>query len=575
MKKVLSGNEAIARGAYEAGVRIASAYPGTPSTEILETMAKEYKNILSEWAPNEKVALEVASGASYAGARTMAVMKHVGVNVAADPLMTLPYTLVRGGLVLVSADDPELFSSQNEQDNRHYARFAKIPMLEPSTSQEAKDFVIHGMKISEEFETPLMLRTTTRISHSMGVVETGNPLEVKAPALERHPREWVMLPANARVRHPVIEERIIRLRELSNSSPLNYEEMGDKSIGIISSGIAYQYAKEAMPGASFLKLGMSYPLPDEKIKKFAAKVKELWIVEELDPFFEEQVKAMGIACRGKDAIPMCGELNPDIVKEAITGKKTGRPAAASLPGRPPSMCPGCPHRGMLWAMRRNKAFIAGDIGCYTLGFLPPLDAIDTCQCMGAGISHAHGMSKVFGAGKEKITAVIGDSTFYHSGLTGLLNLAYNNGVALIVILDNSTTAMTGAQNHPGTGTTLMGSKTIDIDLARVVRALGIKWVETVNPYELKNTRKKVKEALEFDGPSVIISKAPCVLLKSKAVSGKPLRVEKEKCTNCKVCISLGCPAIEANEDSVKINSLCVGCGICAEICAPGAIGGAE
>ncbi len=575
MKKVLSGNEAIARGAYEAGVKFASAYPGTPSTEILETVAKEYKSIMSEWAPNEKVALEVATGASYAGARTMAVMKHVGVNVAADPLMTLPYTLVRGGLVLISADDPELFSSQNEQDNRQYARFAKIPMLEPSTSQEAKDFMIEAMRISEEFETPVMLRTTTRISHSMGVVETGDPVEVKEPSLERHPKEWVMLPANARVRHPVIEERIIRLRELSNKSPLNYEEKGDKSIGIISSGIAYQYAKEAMPGASFLKLGMSYPLPDKKIKKFAAKVDELWVIEELDPFFEEQIRAMGIACRGKDKIPMCGELSPDIIKEAITGKKKKYPAPASLPGRPPSMCPGCPHRGMLWAIRRNKAFIAGDIGCYTLGFLPPLDAIDTCQCMGAGISHAHGMSKVFGAKKEKITAVIGDSTFYHSGLTGLLNLAYNDGTALIVILDNSTTAMTGAQNHPGTGVTLGREKTIDVNLEQVVKALGIKWVETINPYDIKNARKKVKEALDYDGPSVIISKAPCVLLKSKAVSGKVLSVDTEKCTNCKVCISLGCPAIEAKEDSVKINSLCVGCGICADVCASGAIGGAQ
>ncbi|HEY9159475.1 MAG TPA: indolepyruvate ferredoxin oxidoreductase subunit alpha [Desulfomonilia bacterium] len=575
MKKVLSGNEAIARGAYEAGVKFASAYPGTPSTEILETLAKEYKSILSEWAPNEKVALEAATGASYAGARTMAVMKHVGVNVAADPLMTLPYTLVRGGLVLVSADDPELFSSQNEQDNRQYARFAKIPMLEPSSSQEAKDFMIEAMRISEEFETPVMLRTTTRISHSMGVVETGDPVKVKAPTLERHPREWVMLPANARVRHPVIEERIIRLREFSNKSPLNFEEKGDRSIGIIASGIAYQYAKEAMPEASFLKLGMSYPLPDKKIKKFAAKVDELWVIEELDPFFEEQIKAMGITCRGKDKIPMCGELSPDIIRQAITGKKKKCPAPASLPGRPPSMCPGCPHRGMLWAIRRNKAFIAGDIGCYTLGFLPPLDAIDTCQCMGAGISHAHGMSKVFGAKNEKITAVIGDSTFYHSGLTGLLNLAYNNGTALIVILDNSTTAMTGAQNHPGTGMTLGMEKTIDVNLEQVVKALGIKWVETINPYDIKNARKKVKEALDYDGPSVIISKAPCVLLKSKAVPGKALSVDAEKCTNCKVCISLGCPAIEAKEDSVKINSLCVGCGICADVCAAGAIGGAR
>jgi len=575
MKKVLSGNEAIARGAYEAGVRLASAYPGTPSTEILETVAKEYKSILSEWAPNEKVALEVATGASYAGARTMAVMKHVGVNVAADPLMTLPYTLVRGGLVLISADDPELFSSQNEQDNRQFARFAKIPMLEPASSQEAKDFILEAMLISEKYQTPVMLRTTTRIAHSMGVVEIHEPVEVKEPVLERHPKEWVMLPANARVRHPVIEERIKNLMELSNSSPLNIAEINNTAIGIIASGVSYQYAKEAMPDASFLKLGMSYPLPDKKIKDFASKVKELWVIEELDPFFEEQIKALGIACKGKDVIPMCGELSPDIIRQALAGKKIEKPAQPELPGRPPSMCPGCPHRGMLWALRRNKAFIAGDIGCYTLGFLPPLDAIDTCQCMGAGISHAHGMSRVFGPGKEKITAVIGDSTFYHSGMTGLLNLAYNNGVALIVILDNSTTAMTGAQNHPGTGLTLMGGKAPEVNLSEVVKALGIKWVEIVNPYELKNTRKKVKEALEHDGPSVIISKSPCVLLKSKAVSGKPLKVDNDKCTNCKVCISLGCPAIEAGADSIKITSLCVGCGICAEICAAGAIGGAE
>jgi indolepyruvate ferredoxin oxidoreductase alpha subunit len=409
----------------------------------------------------------------------------------------------------------------------------------------------------------------------MGVVEIHDPIKVNEPTLERHPKEWVMLPANARVRHPVIEERIKNLRDLSNSSPLNITEINNTNVGIIASGVAYQYAKEAMPDASFLKLGMSYPLPDKKIREFASKVRELWIIEELDPFFEEQIKALGIACRGKDVIPMCGELSPDIIRQALAGKKIEKPAQPELPGRPPSMCPGCPHRGMLWALRRNKAFIAGDIGCYTLGFLPPLDAIDTCQCMGAGISHAHGMSRVFGAGKEKITAVIGDSTFYHSGMTGLLNLAYNNGVALIVILDNSTTAMTGAQNHPGTGVTLMGDKTIDINIPEVVKALGIKWVETVNPYELKNTRKKVKEALEYDGPSVIISKSPCVLLKSKAVSGKPLKGDNEKCTNCKVCISLGCPAIEAGADSIKITSLCVGCGICAEICAAGAIGGAE
>ncbi|HPP81885.1 MAG TPA: thiamine pyrophosphate-dependent enzyme, partial [Deltaproteobacteria bacterium] len=426
MKKILSGNEAVARGAFEAGVSFAAAYPGTPSTEILETISELYKDIHAEWAPNEKVALEAAVGASYTGARALAVMKHVGVNVAADPLMTLPYTLVRGGIVLVSADDPELFSSQNEQDNRHYARFAKIALLEPSSSQEAKDFTVEAFKISEEFGTPVMLRTTTRISHSMGVVELGEASPMKAPTLERHPAEWVMLPANARRRHPVIEERILALKKFAETTPLNRIEMSDASLGIIASGVAYQYAKEAFPNASFLKLGMPYPLPERLVRDFASRVKDLWIIEELDPFVEEMVKALGIPCRGKERVPLCGELNPDIVKAAVLGLEIPRPAPQALPPRPPSMCPGCPHRAMLYALKRNKCFIAGDIGCYTLGFLPPLDAIDTCLCMGAGINHAHGMSKVFGPGEQKIAAVIGDSTFFHSGITGLANLAYNS-----------------------------------------------------------------------------------------------------------------------------------------------------
>lgn len=573
MKKILSGNEAIARGAFEAGVSFVSAYPGTPSTEILQTVADEYPEIHAEWTPNEKVALEVAAGASYAGARCMAVMKHVGVNVAADPLMTLPYTLIRGGIVLVSADDPELFSSQNEQDNRHYARFAKIPMLEPSTSQEAKDFMIEAVRISEEFGTPVLLRTTTRISHSMGVVELGDKKGGRTPSLERHPAEWVMLPANARVRHPVIEERIRSLKVYSDASPLNVIEMGSPKLGIISSGVAYQYAKEAFPDASFLKVGLSYPLPEKLIRKFAAQVEELWVVEELDPFMEEQVKALGIDCHGKDRLPLCGELNPDIIRDAITGAAPDDGAQPDLPPRPPSMCPGCPHRGMLWALKRNKCFIAGDIGCYTLGFLPPLSAIDTCLCMGAGINHAHGMATVFGPGKEKIAAVIGDSTFYHSGITGLLNLAYNKGAALIVILDNSTTAMTGSQDHPGTGITVRGERTVNLDLENLVRALGIEWVRTVDPYDVKQARKDVKEALAFEGPSVIISKAPCVLLKSRKVPGRALTVDADVCTGCKVCIGLGCPAIEFRDEKAHINETCVGCGVCADLCAPGAIGG--
>jgi len=487
--------------------------------------------------------------------------------------MTLPYTLVRGGIVLISADDPELFSSQNEQDNRHYARFAKIALLEPSSSQEAKDFTREAFRISEEYGTPVMVRTTTRISHSMGIVELGDVQPQKAPTLERHPAEWVMLPANARRRHPVIEERVVALRKLAEATPMNRMVMSGTDLGIISSGVAYQYAKEAFPEASFLKLGMPYPFPGELVRAFASKVKELWVVEELDPFMEEMVRALGIPCHGKDRMPLCGELNPDIIRAAVSGETALKTAQPALPGRPPSMCPGCPHRSMLYALRRNKCFIAGDIGCYTLGFLPPLDAIDTCLCMGAGINHAHGMSKVFGPGGQKLAAVIGDSTFYHSGITGLLNLAYNNGAAVIVILDNRTTAMTGAQNHPGTGVTIEGDRTTDIDLEGLVRSLGIQWVRTVNPYEVKNTRAVVKEALETKGPAVIISKAPCVLLKTGFLPGKPLKVDQETCTGCKVCIGLGCPALEFRDEKAHINEVCVGCNVCAELCPAGAIGG--
>lgn len=575
MKKIFSGNEAFARGAYEAGVTLASAYPGTPSTEILETIARDYPEIYAEWAPNEKVALEVTAGASYAGGRTMAVMKHVGVNVAADPLMSLPYTMVRGGLVLVTADDPELFSSQNEQDNRQYARFAKIPLLEPSNSQEAKDFMVRAFALSEEFATPVLVRSTTRISHSRGVVELGEAREKNEAGLERHPAEWVMLPAHARRRHPVLEQRLEDLRACAETSDLNRMEMGDKKIGIIASGVAYQYAREALPEASYLKLGMPYPLPEKLIREFADQVDELWVVEELDPFIEDQVRALGIDCHGKDRLPMCGELGPDKVRAAITGEAAPEASHQNLPPRPPNMCPGCPHRGMLYALKREKCFIAGDIGCYTLGALPPLSAIDSCLCMGAGINQAHGMSKVFGAGSEKIAAVIGDSTFFHSGMTGLVNLAYNQGAAVVVILDNRTTAMTGAQENPGTGKTLGGMETIDLNIEQLVRALGIEWVRTINPYDLKNTRKTVKEALSTNGPAVIISQAPCVLLKQGNLSGKPLKVDADKCTGCRMCIGIGCPALEYRDGKAVINDLCVGCGVCVDVCAAKAIGGAE
>ncbi|OPZ60972.1 MAG: indolepyruvate ferredoxin oxidoreductase [Deltaproteobacteria bacterium ADurb.Bin510] len=554
MKKILSGNAAFARGAYEAGVTVASAYPGTPSTEILEDIAKTYPEIYAEWAPNEKVALEVASGASLTGARTMAVMKHVGVNVAADPLMSMAYTEIRGGLVLISCDDPQLFSSQNEQDNRQYARFAKIPMLEPASSQEAKDYMLAAFELSEAHGCPVLVRSTTRISHSLGVVELGEPLAPPKTSMAWKPENWVLLPAHARRRHPEIEARLEKLREIANSSPLNVIEPGDKKLGIIASGVAYQYAREACPEASFLKLGFSYPLPDEKVREFAAMVDELWVVEELDPFMEDQIKAM---------------------RSAIVG--TAQPAVPSveLPPRPPSMCPGCPHRGMLYALKKAHCFICGDIGCYTLGFLPPLAAIDTCLCMGAGINQAHGMAKAFGERQEKIAAVLGDSTFFHSGVTGVMNLAYNQGAALVVILDNRITAMTGAQENPGTGQTLKGDPTSAIDIETLVRALNVPFVATVNPYEHQATLATVNQALETNGPAVIISKAPCVLLRPKSLPFKPFKINPGRCTGCKACLKLGCPAIEFRPKLASINDLCVGCGACVELCKFGAISGGD
>ncbi len=575
MKKILSGNEAFARGALEAGIAVASAYPGTPSTEILETVAKEHPEVYCEWAPNEKVALEVASGASYAGARTMAVMKHVGVNVAADPLMSMTYTQLRGGLVLISADDPQLFSSQNEQDNRQYARFAKMPMLEPSSSQEAKDFMVEGVRLSEEFGVPVMVRSTTRISHSMGVVELNEPLKPNETSLERNPADWVMLPANARRRHPIIEQRLEDLRAKANTSALNIMQIKDSKIGFIASGIAFQYAREAMPEASFLKLGFSYPLPHDLVKEFASKVDELWVIEELDPFVEDQLKAMGIECRGKDVLPICGEYSTDLIKNAVFGIKPVDVPEQDLPPRPPSMCPGCPHRGSLYALKRNGCFIAGDIGCYTLGFLPPLSAIDTCLCMGAGINHAHGMSKAFGKGQQKLAAVLGDSTFFHSGVTGVMNLAYNQGAAVIMILDNRITAMTGAQENPGTGKTLMGEPTSQIELEPLVRALGIEFVKTVDPYDFKATKQIVKEAIEFEGPAVVITKAPCVLLKPETLTYKKLVVDQDRCTGCQACMKIGCPAIEFKDGKATITDLCVGCDLCSQLCGFDAIGGAK
>ena len=596
MKEILSGNEAIARGAFECGVTVASAYPGTPSTEILENIAK-YEGIYSEWAPNEKVALEVGAGASFGGARALVAMKHVGVNVAADPLFTLAYTGVKGGLVVVTADDPELHSSQNEQDNRNYARFAKIPMLEPSDSREAKEFLKIAFDMSEKYDTPVFLRTTTRISHSKSIVDMGEPK--KSPVsleIEKNPTKLVMLPANARRRHPIVEDRLEELKAFAEEFPENREEMNDTGFGIITSGASYQYAKEVFPDYSYLKLGLVNPLPEKVIRKFAEKVDKLYVIEELDPFLEDQIKAMGIKISGKEFFPICGEFNPLIIEDALSGpchQKREEGISLKLPPRPPNMCPGCGYRGIFYTFNKMKLFVTGDIGCYTLGFLPPLSAIDTCVSMGGSIGHAMGLDKALGdKARGKVVAVIGDSTFMHSGITGLLDVVYNKGASTVVILDNRTTAMTGRQEHPGTGFTLKGEPTRKVDIVRLCRGLGVDHVRTVNPLDLEEVEEALKEELSRNEPSVIVSQSPCVLLKRERLEeSKPLTVFNEKCNGCKACIRLGCPAIEwknikdASEETdltaenkkrkgfaVIDGTLCTGCGLCEQLCKFEAIG---
>jgi indolepyruvate ferredoxin oxidoreductase alpha subunit len=563
-------------------VAVATAYPGTPSTEILETIAC-YDGIYAEWSPNEKVALEVAMGASIAGRRALACMKHVGVNVAADPLFTLSYTGVRGGLVIVTADDPEMHSSQNEQDNRNYARFAKIPMLEPADSQEAKDFMKYAFGLSERFDTPVMLRTTTRISHSMSLTTFLEPEKRDgAQELEKRPDKFVMLPRYARLRHPLVEERLRRLREFAETFENNAVALQDTAVGIITSGACYQYAREAFPDYSFLKLGMVYPLPARLLREFAGKVKKLYVFEELDPFLEEQIKSLGIEVTGKDVFPLCGEFSPATAEAGIRGMKPTTdpaPEPAALPARPPNMCPGCPHRGIFYTLKKQKLFVTGDIGCYTLGALPPLNAMDTCICMGAGIGQAMGIDKALGAaGQGKAVAVIGDSTFLHSGMTGLLDIAYNKGACTVIILDNRTTAMTGRQEHPGTGFTIRGEKTKKVDLTVLCGALGVDHVRKVNPYNLEELAAIIKEETGRPEPSVIITEAPCVLLRKGSKAPEALfMVHEDTCVGCRGCLQLGCPAIEWRPVDEKsgtsyINdSLCVGCALCAQVCPKEAI----
>lgn len=578
---LLSGNEAIARGAYEAGVRIAAAYPGTPSTEILENITR-YETIYAEWAPNEKVALEVALGAAFGGARALCTMKHVGVNVAADPLLTAAYTGINKGLVLVSADDPGMHSSQNEQDNRHYARFAKIPMLEPSDSEECREFTIRAFEISEEFDTPVLLRTTTRVNHGKSPVALGQPTEPVFGTFERDPQKYVMIPAYGMKRHAVVEERLIRLRESSNNTDLNCIEWDDTSIGVITSGIAYQYVKEAVPNASVLKLGMSYPLPDRLIGEFASKIEKLYVVEELDPFVEEQVRAMGIEVVGRERFPIVGELNPKIVAAGF-GPVAGEEVyltpqqAGEVPGRPPVLCPGCPHRGFFQVLKKLKAIVTGDIGCYTLSVLPPLEVMDTCVCMGASIGTALGMKRAQPPDdKRPVVAVIGDSTFVHSGITGLIDAVYNGTAATICILDNSITAMTGGQDHPATGRTLMGQPAPKLDLYALAKAIGVEDVLAVDPCDLPELEKALTYAIGTDKPSVVITNRPCVLQDRAPKPPKP-SVALDECTACGMCFRIGCPAIESVKgDDGKLRArinhdLCMSCVVCMQVCRFGAI----
>ncbi|UNC93418.1 indolepyruvate ferredoxin oxidoreductase subunit alpha [Candidatus Contubernalis alkaliaceticus] len=570
-KAILTGNEAIARGAYEHGVKVAAAYPGTPSTEILENITK-YEDIYAQWSCNEKVALEVGIGSSLAGARTLVAMKHVGVNVAADPLMTFAYTGVNGGMVLISADDPGMHSSQNEQDNRLFARFAKVPLLEPSDSQEAKDFVGAALNLSEQFDVPVMLRTTTRIAHSMSEVTLGERVEEGLKPYHKASQKYVMIPAYARVRHQLLEEKLVELKQFSQESNLNRIEWGDREIGVITSGICYQYVKEALPDASCLKLGMPYPFPEKLVREFAAGVKKLYVVEELEPFLEEEVKVLGLEAVGKEIFPLTGEINASMILERIGGKEKPAPltlkdySLEEIPMRPPVMCAGCPHRGVFYILKKLDLIVTGDIGCYTLGCLPPLDSMDSCICMGASIGTALGMEKADPTLKGRVVAVIGDSTFFHSGLTGTLDVVYNLGSSTLIILDNRTTAMTGHQDHPGTGRTLKKEPGEPADLEGIVKALGIDRVVLADPLNLEEVERVVSQEIGVQESSVIIFRSPCALtVKEKDA---PAQVNEE-CVYCTNCVDLGCPAMvnDTQSEEVRVTQeQCTGCGLCIQVC---------
>lgn len=566
-KIIMLGNEAIARGAYEAGCKVSAAYPGTPSTEISENIVK-YKEIYAEWSPNEKVAMEVAIGASISGVRAMASMKHVGVNVAADPLFTVAYSGVNGGLVLVAADDPGLYSSQNEQDTRAVARAAKVPVIEPSDSNEAKEFMKFAFDMSEKYDTPVILRTTTRISHSQGIVELNERQEIEDKPYEKNIAKNVMMPGNAKARHIIVEQRDIQLAKDGCEFPINKIEYNDLSIGVITSGIPYQYVKEAMPNASVLKLGIVNPLPQGLIEEFASKVDKLYIVEELDPIIEEQVKSWGIKAIGKEVLTIQGEYSANLLRKAINGEDMQLTEPMLAPNRPPILCTGCPHRSVYYVLNKMKLHAAGDIGCYTLGAVAPLSVVDTTICMGASISTLHGIEKA--RGREFIkdwVAVIGDSTFMHTGVNSLMNMVYNKGTGTVMILDNSTTGMTGHQDHAATGKTLMNEDVKPIDMEVLCRAMGINHVYIVDAYDIISLEKTLKEALEIDEVTVIITKGPCILL-DKKVKRRKFHIDSEICRKCGACLKPGCPSITRNEDGIISidDTMCNGCGLCGNIC---------
>ena len=585
--EMLSGNEAVARGVYEAGCHVAAAYPGTPSTEILENIGEKYKDeIYCQWACNEKTAVEIAGGASIGGARAFAAMKHVGMNVAADPIFTLAYSGVNGGFVFVSADDPGCHSSQNEQDNRHYARAAKIAMVEPSDAQECKDFVRLACEISEEFDTPVLYRTTTRVCHSKGLVEFGERVEHVAPAYARNTRKYICAPANAYLNHPIVEERLVKLAEYGCTraveNGLNKVELGDGKVGVITASISYQYAKEVFPeGTSFLKLGLTYPLPMDLIRDFAGKVEKLYVIEELDPFMEDEIKAAGIECVGKELTGKLYELNTELVRERVLGIKPEYKTITDVQvaKRPPALCPGCPHRGFFYTLSKNKNYVVtGDIGCYTLGFAPPLNCMDVCICMGGGFSAGMGMAKSFqreGVTDKVVFGVMGDSTFFHSGMTGAAEIIYNNGRMIPCVLDNRITGMTGHQENPGTGFTLMGEPAPMISVEKVFEAYGYAPIFTVDPQDLTAMKKTVDEAVaalnEGKHPA-IVTRRPCLLIKRIKQDLGMCVVNADKCKSCKSCLKVGCPAISMENGKAFIDrTQCVGCTVCAQACPFGAI----